>query len=136
MYGVPKNSKVAASMIWELYEENLKYILGGSFDNKFADVALRAGNLLKDGVGCEASEVASVISIDVNGLKIVNDTLGHKAGDALIYTVAATLSDAFFDIGRCYRIRGLSFHAPQYETAGHFPFSLAAGHSLCYTDKK
>lgn len=53
-YGVPKNEKIAASMIWELYEENLKCILEGGFDSKFADVALRAGDLFKDGINCAA----------------------------------------------------------------------------------
>ncbi len=53
-YGVPKNNRISASMIWKLYKENLKHILNGGFDNKFADIALRAGNLFKDGVNCEA----------------------------------------------------------------------------------
>lgn len=34
----------------------------------------------------------SVITVDVDGLKIVNDTFGHKAGDELLKTVAQILS--------------------------------------------
>ena len=51
--GVPKNEKIAASLIWELYNENIGYILGSNFDCKFADIALRAGNLKRDGIGCD-----------------------------------------------------------------------------------
>ena len=52
-YGVKKNEKIAASIIFELYSENRKHILEGRTDCKFADVALRMGNLYRDGVGCE-----------------------------------------------------------------------------------
>jgi len=54
-YGVPKNNKVAASMIWELYNENIKYVFDGELNTKFADIALRAGNLFRDGIDCEVS---------------------------------------------------------------------------------
>ena len=48
--GVAKNPKAAASIIWELYEDQLKKIRKGDFTSNFADVALRAGNICKDGV--------------------------------------------------------------------------------------
>lgn len=54
-YGVAKNNKIAASMIWELYDENIEYIFDGEFNCKFADVALRAGTLLKEGINCDAN---------------------------------------------------------------------------------
>lgn len=53
-YGVTKSEKIASNIIWQLYDENIKYIFDGDFDCKFADVALRAGNLFRDGVNCEA----------------------------------------------------------------------------------
>jgi len=37
----------------------------------------------------------TVVAIDINRLKAVNDTLGHVAGDQLISSVAAALSSAF-----------------------------------------
>ena len=37
----------------------------------------------------------SVIIVDVNGLKIVNDAFGHQTGDALLKRVAAVLKDGF-----------------------------------------
>jgi len=40
----------------------------------------------------------TVVSIDINRLKAVNDTLGHVAGDQLISSVASTLSTAFAEV--------------------------------------
>ncbi|MBP2026754.1 diguanylate cyclase (GGDEF)-like protein/PAS domain S-box-containing protein [Acetoanaerobium pronyense] len=37
----------------------------------------------------------SVIMIDVNGLKLMNDAFGHKAGDDLIKTLANTMREVF-----------------------------------------
>lgn len=51
-YGTPKNEKIAAIIIRELYSENINYMLDGKLDTKFADIALRMGNLFRDGVGC------------------------------------------------------------------------------------
>lgn len=46
-------------------------------------------------VRAEASrDVFSVVFLDVNHLKMVNDTYGHLAGDALLREVAAALTDA------------------------------------------
>ena len=54
-YGVAKNPKAAAAIIWELYEDQLKKIRHGEFRSNFADVALRAGNICKDGIDCVPS---------------------------------------------------------------------------------
>ncbi len=50
----------------------------------------------------------AVLLADINGLKDVNDRLGHEAGDTLIVTVASCLGDVF---GRenVYRIGGDEF---------------------------
>lgn len=42
-YGVPKSSATADNIIFELYDENLRYVKKGEFGSKFADVALRMG---------------------------------------------------------------------------------------------
>ena len=47
-----------------------------------------------------------VIMIDINGLKTVNDTLGHEAGDELIRGAAACIKRA---LGTAYRIGGDEF---------------------------
>lgn len=52
-----------------------------------------------------------VISFDLNGLKKVNDTIGHHAGDELICAAAAKISEAISPIGTVYRIGGDEFEA-------------------------
>ena len=49
-YFVPKNNCAAYSLVYSIYDDNLKDILKGNFDCKFADVALRMGNLCRDGI--------------------------------------------------------------------------------------
>ena len=48
-------------------------------------------------------------SIDVNGLKTVNDTLGHDAGDELICGTATCIQKTFGEKGECYRTGGDEF---------------------------
>lgn len=49
------------------------------------------------------------VSCDLNGLKIVNDTLGHDAGDELIIQMAECLTESFASYGKVYRIGGDEF---------------------------
>ncbi|MBR0409579.1 MAG: diguanylate cyclase [Eubacterium sp.] len=49
------------------------------------------------------------VTADVNGLKTVNDTLGHAAGDELIQGAAACLKKCFGKYGKIYRIGGDEF---------------------------
>ncbi len=51
----------------------------------------------------------AAFSIDVNGLKTVNDTLGHEAGDELICGAAHCIEKTFGAEGRCYRTGGDEF---------------------------
>lgn len=48
---------------------------------------------------------------DVNGLKAVNDNIGHHAGDELLRGAAACLENVFSHYGYCYRIGGDEFVA-------------------------
>ena len=52
-YGVKKNDTIARKLIDDIYDENYKYILSGEAKCKFADVALRMGNLNRYGIGCD-----------------------------------------------------------------------------------
>jgi diguanylate cyclase (GGDEF)-like protein len=48
-------------------------------------------------------------AVDINGLKQVNDTLGHEAGDELIVGAARCLKASFGGASRCYRTGGDEF---------------------------
>jgi len=50
-------------------------------------------------------------SIDVNGLKVVNDEIGHAAGDELIKGAADCIQKVFGSIGKVYRTGGDEFVA-------------------------
>lgn len=51
----------------------------------------------------------SVISIDVNNLKVVNDTLGHAAGDKLLVNLSLLLQERFGKYGCVARMGGDEF---------------------------
>lgn len=51
------------------------------------------------------------VSIDINELKIVNDTLGHDAGDELICGASACMQQCLGNYGRLYRTGGDEFCA-------------------------
>ena len=50
-----------------------------------------------------------LFSIDVNGLKLVNDTKGHAAGDELIKGAAECIALSFNETGKVYRVGGDEF---------------------------
>lgn len=50
-------------------------------------------------------------SIDINGLKAVNDNIGHQAGDELIIGAAQCLNQVFSAYGSLFRIGGDEFAA-------------------------
>ena len=50
-----------------------------------------------------------LLSLDLNGLKEVNDNAGHPVGDRLLKNFANTLKNCFFTKGTCYRIGGDEF---------------------------
>ena len=52
-----------------------------------------------------------IFSVDVNGLKIVNDTKGHAAGDELIKGAADCLALTVGNLGKVYRTGGDEFMA-------------------------
>lgn len=51
------------------------------------------------------------IAMDLDGLKVVNDSLGHLAGDEIIIGAAECMSDAFNAWGKVYRTGGDEFVA-------------------------
>lgn len=57
------------------------------------------------------SDKLIVISFDLNGLKKVNDTKGHKAGDAMLQCSAKNIEAVFSKYGKVYRVGGDEFMA-------------------------
>jgi diguanylate cyclase (GGDEF)-like protein len=53
----------------------------------------------------------AIVSIDVNGLKYVNDTFGHSAGDKLLCSFAEVFKEAFEGVGTTIRMGGDEFVA-------------------------
>ena len=51
----------------------------------------------------------AAFTIDINGLKTVNDTLGHEAGDELIVGAARCIEKVIGEAGKCYRTGGDEF---------------------------
>ena len=51
------------------------------------------------------------VALDINGLKDVNDSLGHEAGDRLIIGAAQCIEQSFGEKGTLYRIGGDEFVA-------------------------
>ena len=61
-----------------------------------------------DVLRCE-KKTAGIIMLDVNQMKKINDTLGHKVGDELICGASACIRQVFSQYGTCYRIGGDEF---------------------------
>ena len=60
---------------------------------------------------CQLEKDFVIFSIDVNGLKKVNDTMGHSAGDEIVKGAADCLSFSFSNHGKVYRTGGDEFMA-------------------------
>ncbi len=56
-----------------------------------------------------AKNISGVVSIDMNDLKVINDTEGHAAGDTALTTVAAVMRDNCGRGGTVYRVGGDEF---------------------------
>lgn len=51
------------------------------------------------------------VSFDLNGLKVVNDMVGHEAGDELISEAGRLIKDSFGKYGKVFRTGGDEFYA-------------------------
>ncbi|MEM9465936.1 MAG: bifunctional diguanylate cyclase/phosphodiesterase [Actinomycetota bacterium] len=57
----------------------------------------------------ETHEVTSLIAVDLDGFKDINDTLGHEAGDELLIVLAERLDAVIGDRGALARVGGDEF---------------------------
>lgn len=62
-----------------------------------------------DDCGSYSKDIAAVLSLDVNGLKTLNDSVGHHAGDLALETVGKCISDSVSGNAQAYRIGGDEF---------------------------
>ncbi len=51
----------------------------------------------------------TVVIIDINNLKRINDEYGHEMGDVAIATIGRAIHEVFHEYGNCYRIGGDEF---------------------------
>lgn len=86
----------------------------------------RAAELLNE---AKAGSVALIL-IDVDGLKRINDTCGHQAGDELLTHVAQYLSRAAVERTNVYRFGGDEFAIVIDRSAGRTASEVVAGLSV------
>ena len=67
----------------------------------------------------------AVFTVDINGLKQVNDKLGHEAGDELIRGAAECITDTLCENGNCYRTGGDEYVVLAYMDRGEAETALA-----------
>jgi diguanylate cyclase (GGDEF)-like protein/PAS domain S-box-containing protein len=91
----------------KMYEENLHYLsthdsLTALYNRVYFDAEMKR-------LAASREFPVSIIVADIDGLKMVNDTYGHDAGDQLIRTVADALVSAFRASDVVSRIGGDEF---------------------------
>lgn len=108
---IPGTSKSVASMVditqRKRVEEQLKYLslhdpLTGLYNRTYFDQEMSRLALCR-------STPLSLIICDVDGLKLVNDTLGHEAGDELLVAASKVIRDSFRQGDVASRIGGDEF---------------------------
>jgi diguanylate cyclase (GGDEF)-like protein/PAS domain S-box-containing protein len=91
------------------FEEKLKYL---SFHDHLTGLHNRAyfENELKRLEGSREHPI-SIVSIDLDGIKLINDTLGHARGDSILKTCAKVLKQSFRSSDIVARVGGDEFVA-------------------------
>lgn len=71
------------------------------------------------------------ISLDLIGLKSVNDTVGHEAGDELIAEAAHIIKDTFGKYGKVFRTGGDEFYGIIRASRDNYEYELNHCNELC-----
>lgn len=95
-----------SSVLKEKYEKE-KYMYTSNTDELTKCFNRRAYDLDMEQLDLNTELV--YISLDLNGLKQANDSLGHSAGDELICAASNCMKFAFASYGKIYRIGGDEF---------------------------
>ena len=72
-----------------------------------------------------AYDDAVLVMLDLNGLKVVNDTYGHSVGDELIATAAMCITETIGSGCKCFRIGGDEFTVILHDYTGSVSLRLA-----------
>lgn len=68
-----------------------------------------AFNKMEETLKAEKNNSCTIIQLDINNLKVVNDIYGHSEGDKHIRNAASIIEKCFSEIGFCYRTGGDEF---------------------------
>ncbi len=109
--GVPTKVIIATQVIDEDKRRELELLVKSNYDEMTGLYNRRAYD---EAIGFYESNTENMrglffISADVNGLKGVNDNIGHAGGDEIIKAAANCLRGAFSKVGRVYRTGGDEF---------------------------
>ena len=94
---------VASSFIYIYYNELVQCVDGMT--------GLLNQKSFRNYIDCKENEEkkCTIIIMDVNDFKLVNDEYGHEAGNDVLIEVSRILKDTYKDYGKCYRIGGDEF---------------------------
>lgn len=92
-----------------------------AFTDSLTDLPNRAAldNYLDDILNNPAKQHFALMFLDLDRFKIINDSLGHRAGDRLLIHVARQLQKALGNEGLVYRLGGDEFVALATHTTDH-----------------
>lgn len=99
-----REQEIAANLKNAVEKANIDALTGAANKHAYVDLETAINGRIDDG----SEGGFAVIVCDVNGLKHVNDTLGHKAGDEFIRNACAIISGAF-ENETVFRIGGDEF---------------------------
>ena len=89
----------------------LYFLMMSEFDSSFDTLSGLYNRAALDRVikGLTKSKTLSIIMLDIDDFKMINDTYGHDYGDTVIQQVAAIIRESFAKHYTCYRFGGDEF---------------------------
>ncbi|WP_089609772.1 GGDEF domain-containing protein [Dehalobacterium formicoaceticum] len=96
----------------------LYYLLLSEFDGSFDALTRLHNRAAYDKMvnRLDGRKLYSVIVMDINNFKEINDTFGHDFGDTVLKKVASVIRKSFDNSSTCYRVGGDEFYIISSET--------------------
>ena len=94
-----KKSQYAEIMEKIAYTDSMTGLLNRSAFNNETEAAKKG------------TDIYTIVVMDMNHLKLVNDKMGHSMGDEYIITIGEIIREAYGKNGKCFRIGGDEFFA-------------------------